>query len=72
MIIQNKNFELYFPSCDSNISKYLGMSCLVIDENGEILLFVIGNLNLDSKVNKLIPKYGDLFKISNLPTIKWS
>jgi hypothetical protein len=66
---KNKNFEVYLPQCINNISKYIGMASLVMDEKGQILLFIVGNLQKDPvKENKIIPQYGDLFKITNLPT----
>ena len=68
-------FKAYLPDTITNISKYTGMACLVVDEVGEILLFVIGSINngklndnIKSRENILEPIYGDLFKLPNLPT----
>ena len=70
------NFKAYLPDCLVGISKYIGMSCLVADEKGEILLFVIGSINngnleknIKTRENIITPIYGDLFKLPNLPTI---
>lgn len=70
------NFKAYLPDCLVGISKYLGMSCLVVDENGELLLFVIGSINnnnleknIKTRENIIRPIYGDLFKLPNLPTV---
>jgi len=69
LVIKDKDFSIYLPDCANEIAKYLGMACLVIDENGELLLFVVGNLDSDiSKTNELIPKYGDLFRLKGIPT----
>lgn len=73
IIIKDKDFKLYFPDCVDAINKYVGMASLVMNENGDIMLFVMGCLNnkIASTTNELIPEYGDLFKISGLPiTIK--
>lgn len=72
-LIMDKKFRVYFQDIYEEISKYTGMACLVIDESGELLLFVIGNLNngeidgTKSKENVLTPLYGDLYKIPGLP-----
>lgn len=70
------NFKAYLPDCLVGISKYLGMSCLVVDKNGELLLFVIGSINnnnleknIKTRENIIRPIYGDLFKLPNLPTV---
>ena len=69
-------FKLYLPDTLIGISKYIGMACLVVDELGQILLFIIGSINnnvLDhnhkSIKNIIEPVYGDLFKLPNSPTI---
>ena len=73
-LLMDKKFRIYFQDVSEEISKYTGMACLVMDETGELLLFVIGNLNngeIDgskSKENILTPLYGDLYKIPGLPT----
>lgn len=69
LVIQNKDFSVFFPDGAEAVNKYLGMACLVMDENGELLLFVIGNLVTDAtQINELIPQYGDLFRIPGIPT----
>lgn len=69
-ILTIQDFSIFLPECLSEISKYIGMACIVVDENGELLLLVIGNLDKNaSKINELIPTYGDLFRIQGLPTI---
>ena len=69
-------FKVYLPDLLVGISKYTGMACLVSDELGQILLLIIGSINnnqLDQNYktthNIIEPIYGDLFKISGLPTI---
>ncbi|MFW6007772.1 MAG: hypothetical protein ACOCP8_00795 [archaeon] len=70
--IEDNKFGIYLPDCYDSITKYIGMTCLVVDENGEILLLVLGNLDRESSTtNKLIPKYGDLFKLNNLPILNY-
>lgn len=68
-----KPFKLYFNDCTEAIKKYTGMASLVIDEQGQLLLFVIGCLNNNStdasKENMLVPTYGDLYRIPSLPII---
>jgi hypothetical protein len=72
--IQNADFKVYFPDCAQSITKYTGMASLVLDENGEILLLVVGCLNngviddIPSTENVLKPLYGDLYRIPTLPT----
>lgn len=69
LVIQNKDFSVFLPNGAEAVTKYLGMSCLVIDENGELLLFVIGNLVPNATTtNELVPIYGDLFRIKGIPT----
>lgn len=69
LVIQNKDFSVFLPNGAEAVNKYLGMACLVIDENGELLLFVIGDLiSTPTTTNKLAPIYGDLFKIQGIPT----
>ena len=68
--LYSNNFILYFPDCNTSITKYLGMVCLVADENGELMLLVIGSLDSSpNTINRLTPVYGDLFKIPGLPTV---
>jgi hypothetical protein len=70
LIIRGTDFKVYLPDCDTRVSKYIGMTCLVVDEKGEFSLFVIGCLNkVSSTTNELIPVYGDLFRLENIPTI---
>lgn len=69
LVIQNKNFSVFLPDGASEITKYLGMACLVMEENGELMLFVVGNLvTTPTNVNELKPTYGDLFRIQGIPT----
>ena len=70
-------FKVYLPDSLIAISKYTGMACLVADELGQLLLFIIGSINNNqlstnnkSTYNIIEPVYGDLFKLSNSPTIK--
>lgn len=52
------------------INKYLGAACLVIDEEGNVLLFVMGEIIKDPSVESLVrPIHGDLFKLENNPII---
>lgn len=70
-IIIDNEFIAYLPECNNNFNKYIGAACLVIDNNGEILLFVVGNVDIDStKKCKLKIEYGDLFRLNGLPKIK--
>ena len=68
------SFKAYLPDNISKISKYTGMASIVMDEKGQILLFVIGCLNNGdishnkSAENIIKPIYGDLFKLDTLPT----
>ena len=68
------SFTAYLPDTVYPIAKYAGMACLVADEQGQILLFVIGclnNGNIDrygSIQNIIKPVYGDLFYINGRPT----
>ena len=51
------------------MNKYDGMTCLVVDELGEIMLLIIGYLDrYSSNANKITTMYGDLFRITNIPT----
>ena len=45
LILSGNDFKVYFPGCKEDITKYTGMACLVMDENGQLLIFVIGCLN---------------------------
>ena len=69
-------FKVYLPDLLVGISKYTGMACLVSDEQGQILLFIIGSINNNqleqnykTTHNIIEPIYGDLFKLTGLPTI---
>jgi len=71
------NFKVYLPDSLVGISKYTGMACIVVDELGQLLLFIIGSINNNQLTynnktthNIIEPVYGDLFKLSGLPTIK--
>ena len=70
-IILNGDFILYFPESVLKIKKYSGMASLVVDDSGEIFLFVLGYIDKE-KTNecKLIPTYGDLFKLTGSPMIR--
>jgi len=69
LVIKDKDFSIYLPDSAAEITKYLGMACLVMDEDGELLLFVVGNLvTTPTNVNELKPTYGDLFRIQGIPT----
>lgn len=68
-------FKAYLPDSLMSISKYTGMACLVVDENGEIMLFIMGSINNGNVTNNkkereniIEPIYGDLFRLDNLPT----
>jgi len=66
----NKNIRLYFPDLSEDITKYLGMASLVLTESGEIMLFIIGNFEKTAdKECLLIPTYGDLFRLKDIPTM---
>ena len=66
---KNVNFNLYFDDCKTSINKYVGAYCVVALDNGELMLFVISNVDMNSTViNKLSPQYGDLYKIEGRPT----
>lgn len=69
LTINNVDFNLYFDDCENAVNKYIGAFCEVITNSGEIMVFVIGNINVNSTIiNKLNPNYGDLYKISGRPT----
>jgi len=69
VIIQDKEFDIFMPNTQNSINKYLGMSSLVMNEIGEIMLLVIGCLDTElSTTNKLVPLYGDVFRIKDIPT----
>lgn len=52
------------------INKYLGAACLVIDEEGNIFLFLIGEVVKQPTTESIIrPVHGDLFKLEGNPTI---
>lgn len=52
------------------VSKYLGAACLVVDEEGNVMLFVMGELIKDPAVESIIrPVHGDLFKLEKNPII---
>lgn len=66
---RNVDFNLFFDDCVNAINKYIGAYCVVVSDTGEIMVFVIGNLNMTSTViNKLSPQYGDLYRIEGRPT----
>lgn len=68
------SFKTYFPDTVFPICKYTGMATLVVDELGQVLLFVIGCLNngiISNKFSKetiLKPIFGDLFYLEGRPT----
>ena len=68
------SFKTYFPDTVFPICKYTGMAALVVDELGQVLLFVIGCLNngiISNKFSKetiLKPVFGDLFYLEGRPT----
>ena len=69
IIIQGKEFDIFMPNTGIAVNKYLGMTSLVMNELGEIMLLVIGCLDIElSTTNKLIPIYGDIFRIKDIPT----
>jgi hypothetical protein len=50
--------------------KYLGATCLVTDEAGNVLLFVVGEIKRNATTESTIKAtHGDLFKIEGLPII---
>ena len=64
-----KPFKIYYPDSTEEIKDYTGMASLVIDEEGQILLLVFGCLNKESSTENIIqPIYGDLFRLTTLPT----
>lgn len=67
-ITTNYNLGFYTISTTKAIPKYAGACCLVVDESGNIMLFVVGHLNPQSSVKTIIEgQYGDLFKLDNSP-----
>ena len=64
-----KPFKIYYPDSTEAIKDYTGMASLVIDEEGQIMLLVFGCLNKESSMENMIqPIYGDLFRLTTLPT----
>ena len=64
-----KPFKIYYPDSTESIKDYTGMASLVIDEEGQIMLLVFGCLNKESSTENMIqPIYGDLFRLTTLPT----
>ena len=71
ILFENVDFTMYFNDCQNAIKKYIGAYCPVIDENGEVMLLVVGNLQTSTTViNKLSPVYGDLYRIKGRPCVK--
>lgn len=62
---------LFLQDTKSSIIKYVGASCLVVDEEGQILLFIFGHTNnFKSTISTIAkPVYGDLFYLDGRPTM---
>lgn len=69
--INNKDYKIYLPSCETPINKYCGMASIVMDQYGDLYLFVVGatNKNIASISNTISPEYGDLFIIPYRPNL---
>lgn len=65
-----KNIAFAIQDTWDPINKYLGAACLVVDEDGNLLLFVMGEIVKDPVVYSIVrPIHGDLFKLENNPII---
>lgn len=60
----------FMKDTEDAINKYGGAACLVQDESGRLLLFVIGHTHDYEKTNSTVvkPVFGDLFYIDSNPT----
>ncbi|MNN04706.1 hypothetical protein D3C81_1174360 [compost metagenome] len=59
----------YLPDTNA-VSKYMGAACLVIDDMGNVLLFVIGQIKADPTSSSVVNAvHGDLFKLNNSPIL---
>lgn len=60
----------FMPDTSQPIIKYGGAACLVSDESGKIMLFVIGHTDgFKKSVNTVVqPTFGDLFYLEGNPT----
>lgn len=60
----------FYLNDTSAISKYLGAGCLVVDDMGNILLFIIGQIKVDPTSQSIVKAvHGDLFKLDNAPIL---
>lgn len=64
------DISFYLQDTKNAINKYMGASCLVVDNLGNIMLFIVGEIKKDPTVDSIVePSHGDLFKLENSPII---
>ncbi|AEO93470.1 gp211 [Bacillus phage G] len=64
------NIGFAIQDTNESISKYLGAACLVVDEEGSILLFIMGEIVKDPTIASIVKAtHGDLFKLEKNPII---
>ncbi|MNJ90261.1 hypothetical protein D3C87_78560 [compost metagenome] len=64
------NMNLAIQDTKTAINKYIGAACLVIDDQGNILLLIVGDIKTTKTHASIMkPTSGDLFKINGNPMI---
>lgn len=66
--ISDMNF--FIQDTKDAMHKYVGATCLVVDEQGSILMLVVGEIKtIKTQASIMKPTHGDLFKLSNNPIV---
>lgn len=64
------NSAFYVTDTKNAINKYMGAACLVVDDSGNVLMLIIGEIKKDPTINSIVePVHGDVFKLENSPII---
>lgn len=77
IIFKNEEFIIYLPKNESvsgqsgSINRYCGMSCVVMNEFGDLYIMIVGDTNNNSPTenNFVCPTFGDIFMIPYRPSM---
>ena len=77
IILKNTDYMIYLPMNESidgqtgSINRYCGMSCVVMNEFGDLYVLIIGDTNNNTSTNNnyVCPTYGDMFMIPYRPSV---
>lgn len=77
VILKDIDYVIYLPMNESidgqtgSINRYCGMSCVVMNEFGDLYVLIIGDTNNNTSTNNnyVCPTYGDMFMIPYRPSV---